>query len=335
MSHGKFGRKADAYEYRQTALTPRASSSIGEFGLNLSHRRRTSRTNRILFVLAGVILSVALPFGNSNTARAKSPAAGPCTTNDGKPCVVAGQKCARNRYEQNQTYKVGPAVQVRTFTCVKVRRNFRWKELDTGYVLTWTFYDFNFKYITDGYPLQLDGVACTVRFAPSPIRYTIPGFAQMDLGVSCGARVKNLSDVYDLPYTPRIGYRIFLMRDLGIDPYGSGFDNYMELGMTCNRNCWGIPAGQGAQFGDGYWRSLTLAGTREAIEGLYGDLLHPSRREGLANLAFEVFGIPGWASPEGCFLFGSESSTSRIRSGRLEQFDDANICDVPEIDPVW
>lgn len=301
----------------------------------MNRSRVTESVRALRFAFVAVLLSTALPLGIPEMVQARIPTVGPCSTNDGKPCVLAGQKCAKRGAEQGQSSRVGTASRIRTFTCVSRKGTLRWRELDTAYVLTWSFDDFDFRYITDGYPLSLHGVHCSIRVSPVPIRYTTPGFAELTLGLSCGATLKNLSDVYELPYTPDFGYGIFLMRDLGVNQYGQRLSTYEELYMKCIHSCRGIAAGRNAQFGDSYWRSISISGTRAAIEGLYGDLAHTSRREGLSNVMFQVFLDNGGLVPEYCFVLGAETSISKIRDARLQQYGDANSCLPPESVFVW
>jgi hypothetical protein len=218
----------------------------------------------------------------------------------------------------------------------------QWREDDIGYLMVWSFDDFELLYESRGYPLRVHEVYCSLQYSPPPskflpslqVRYTIPGFAELVIYSDCGASVTNMSDVYRLKYTPSMGYRVFLMRELGVDNDGDRFEAYNYEDMRCRSNCNGLAPGATAEL----WAEsdeFLIKGTRTAIEKLYADLMDPIRREGLDVVAFEIIGGDTDIDMPGCHLLGAQASVSVLGSYRLSEYGDVTACVFPNIQPLW
>jgi hypothetical protein len=131
-----------------------------------------------------------------------------------------------------------------------------------------------------------------------------------------------------------MGYRVFLMRELGVDNDGDRFEAYNYEDMRCRSNCNGLAPGATAEL----WAEsdeFLIKGTRTAIEKLYADLMDPIRREGLDVVAFEIIGGDTDIDMPGCHLLGAQASVSVLGSYRLSEYGDVTACVFPNIQPLW
>jgi len=294
-----------------------------------------------------LVIAASLPLVNADIATASKPAARACESTDGKKCVRVGQPCPKKGDSQVQRLPIGASRQLRSFTCANAKGKLRWKEEDIGFLMFWSFDNFELRYESRGYPLRVHDAYCSLRYSPTSsksvpklqVRYTTPGLAELMIYSSCGASVTNMSDAYRLQYTPALSFGVFLLRELGVDELGRRFSGYNAGDLRCQSNCNGLAPGATAEL----WSdtdAFLIRGTRSAIEKLYGDLVDATRRMGLDRVAFQIQGRdygdgPRFPDPPGCHVLGASASVSVISSYRLSQFGDAKSCEFPDVSPIW